>query len=530
MAAEIKTKSTAGMTIAITIAILIVINLISINWFTRIDMTDNNIYSLSESSKQIVGQLNDKLVIKAYFSEELPAPHNSDARYLKDLLDDYKAYSNGYLQYEFIDPVKENKEEEAMGYRIPPLQFNVFKNDKTEFIKGFKGIVIQYGDKQEVLPFIETTNTLEYDLSRSINKLIQVDIPTIAFTTGHGEPDMSNGLNWANQLLQKEYRVQYLNLKNEKTIPPEVKVLFVVSPKDEFNEWELYLIDQFIMHGGRVAFLIDKFAINMQESMAMPVNNGLDSLLAYYGVGIMENVVIDAQCNMIPITRNMGQFQMQSLVNYPYYIKVTNFNPENAIVKSLNSISLAFVSPLNVDRDLFQGEMLEILFTTSEQSGVRSVPIDISPDKKYFAEDFPNKNIPLAVTLTGHIESYFNDQYIPQYAGADTVSQIATPEKVDFTDDARLVVIGNGSFITDEHRQNTAGFVVLMNIADWLTQDKGLISIRSKQVGGRTLELTSDGTKRAVKYINMFAMPIIVILFGLIRWRFKKSRRTKELS
>jgi len=530
MAAEIKSKSTAGMTIAITIAILVVINLISVNWFTRFDLTDNSIYSLSESSKSIISELNDKLVIKAYFSEELPAPHNSDARYLRDLLDDYKAYSNGYLHYEFIDPVKEDKEEEAMGYRIPPLQFNVYKNDRAEAIKGFKGVVVQYGDKQEVLPFIETTSSLEYDLSRSINKLIQSEIPTIAFTTGHKEPDMNSGLNWANQLLQKEYRVQYLNLMNERNIPPEVKVLYVVSPKEEFDPWELYLIYQFIMNGGRVAFLIDKFKINMKESMAMPVTTGVDSLLAFYGAPVLENVIIDAQCNMVPIMRNMGQFQMQSMVNYPYYIKVTNFNPENPIVKSLNSMDLAFISPIDVDRQLFQGEKLEILFTSSEQSGLRTVPMDISPDKKYFAEDFPRKNFPLAVTLTGHIESYFNGQYIPQYSGTDSISQIPTPQKVDFTDDARIVVFGNGTFITDEHRQNTTGFVVLMNIADWLTQDKGLISIRSKQVGGRTLELTSDSTKKILKYVNMFAIPLVVIFFGLIRWRLRRSRRNKEIS
>ncbi len=138
MSGQAKTKSTAIMLIVIVAAILIIINLISLNFFSRIDLTDNGIYSLSDSSKELVADLNDRLTVKAYITEDLPAPHNGDARYLKDMLDDYRAYSGGLLQYEFIDPVKATKEEEAMSYRIRPVQFNVFRNDKTEFIKAYK--------------------------------------------------------------------------------------------------------------------------------------------------------------------------------------------------------------------------------------------------------------------------------------------------------------------------------------------------------------------------------------------------------
>jgi gliding-associated putative ABC transporter substrate-binding component GldG len=528
MAAEAKTKSTAGLLIIIVVAILIIINLISLNLFSRADWTDNDIYSLSESSKALVGGLNDRLTVKAYFSEDLPAPHNGDARYLKDLLDDYKAYSHGYLQYEFIDPVKSGKEEEAMGYRIPPLQFNVFRNDKTEFIKGFKGIVLLYGDKQEVIPFVENTYNLEYDLSRAIARLSQTDVPLVAFTTGHGEPDMSTGLSWANQLMQKEFRVQFLDLKNLKSIPEQVKALFIIAPKDTFSEWEVYLIDQFIMHGGRVAFLIDRFNVDIQSAMVTPVKTGLDSLMYFYGAGIKENLVIDLQCNMVPITRSMGQYRIQSIVNYPFYLAISNINKDNPIVKDLKSIDMLYVSPLDLPGELPAGRDREMLFASSDQSGLRSLPVEISPEKKYTQDDFGLKDIPLAAVLTGRFESYFNDKAIPQYEGTDTLSKDSIPEKRDYIEDSRMVVIGNGSFVKDDNRRNTTAFVLLLNIADWLTQEKGLISIRSKQVGERVLKVTSDSSRKLVKYINMFAMPFVVVLFGLIRWRVKRSVRKKE--
>ncbi|PKK83871.1 MAG: hypothetical protein CVT49_06360 [candidate division Zixibacteria bacterium HGW-Zixibacteria-1] len=527
---DVKTKSTASLLIIMLVAILVIVNLISLNLFSRVDLTDNNIYSLTDSSRDLVERLNDRLTIKAYVSNDLPAPHNNDARYIKDLLDDYKAYSHGYLHYEFIDPVKDNKEEEATGYRIPPLQFNVFKNDKTEFIKGYKGLAVLYGDKSEVIPFVEKTTNLEYDLSRAINKLIQSGVPTIAFTTGNGEPDMSSGLNWANQMLQKEYRVQFLNLQDMKTVPPEVQVIIVDSPKGKLSDWEVYLLDQFFMRGGRLVFLIDGFNIDVAQSMVTPIDNGLDSLMYFYGASVKKNLVIDAQCNMVPVTRNMGTYQMQSLIRYPFYINIQSFNEENPIVKTLKSFDMLFAGSLDLNPNLPAATERQILFSTSEQSGSRAVPIDVSPEKKYFNEDFSAKSLPLAAAMSGQFNSYFNDKNIPQYTGNDSLNTAPIPEKIDRAEDGRVIVVGNGSFISDDNRRNNTSFVILMNMVDWMTQDKGLISIRSKQVTGRMLKVTSDGTKKIVKYLNIFAMPLIVVLFGVTRWQFRKSLRKKEIA
>ena len=101
-------------------------------------------------------------------------------------------------------------------------------------------------------------------------------------------------------------------------------------------------------------------------------------------------------------------------------------------------------------------------------------------------------------------------------------------DHVDSTDDSRMVIIGNGSFIKDDNKRNSTSFVILMNIADWLTQEKGLISIRSKQVSGRILKVTSDSTKQLVKYVNMLAMPFVVVIFGLVRWQFRRAARKKR--
>lgn len=529
MVKEIKTKSSAIMLIIIIAAILVVLNLISINLFGRLDLTDDGIYSLSDSSRDIIANLTDRLTIKAYITEELPPPHNGDARYLRDLLDDYKAYSNGYLQYEFIDPGKEDKEDEAQGYRIPPLQFNVFRNDKTEFIKGYKGVVLLYGDKMEVLPFIENTNNLEYDLTRSINKLTKKEIPSIAFVMGNGAPDLTAGLNYAYQILSDEYRVQFLDLDNIRNIPEQIKALFVVQPKEQLSAWELYLIDQYIMHGGHAAFLLNEVSVDIRSGVVSPLTTGLQNLLNNYGVGIEEKLIIDLQCNMIPVTRNMGTFQMQSMVRYPFYPAITNFNRDVAIVKDIKKLDFLFISPLDLTFDVFPGTTRETLLTSSEKAGARAIPVDIAPEKRYIEEDFAQSTLPLGAVLTGKFKSYYAGLPAPEYMGPDTSGTTPLPDKRDIgSDDARIVVVGNGSFVTDEFQRATAGFVFMFNIADWMTQDQGLIAIRSKQVTGRTLDIVSDGTKNVTKYINMLGMPLLVVVFGLVRWQVKRSARKRS--
>ncbi len=527
---DVKTKSAATLIIVIALAILIIINLIAINLFARIDLTENQIYSLSEASKKLVAGLDDRLTIKAYMTEDLPFPHNDDARYLRDLLDDYRAYSDGNLQYQFIDPAKEDKEQEAQSYRIPPLQFNVFKNEKAEFIKGYKGLVLLYKDQSEVIPFIENTDMLEYDISRAINKLIQDKRPIIAFTTGHGEPTVAEGFNYANQMLQREFQVQYLNLDNLRNIPPEVDALFIVSPQEEFSKWERYLVDQFIMRGGKVAFLIDKFSVQISDQVVIPVDNGLDSLLYFYGAAPKEQLAIDLQCNRIPIVRQMGEYQIQSVTDYPFYLSITNFNENNQIVKEFNTLGMLFISPLEYKLDLLDGQSRQTLFTTSKNAGTRGLPLDISPEKQYFREDFQKSELPLACAITGRFDSYYNVGVPPQYQGTDTLSDIPFPEFTPFTTDSRIIIIGSGSFVKDDFRRNESGFIFLMNMADWLTQDIGLISIRSKQSTARRLndEALSNATKQVIKYVNILAMPVLVIVFGVVRWRFKRSLKRKR--
>ncbi|MEK6571889.1 MAG: GldG family protein, partial [Bacteroidota bacterium] len=139
--------------LVLILGIIALLNIIAVRVFTRFDLTKSKMYTLSDASKTLVKSLDDKYLVKAYFTSDLPAPYNNNRRYLQDQLDEYRAYARGNFQYEFIDPSKkEDIEQEAQRYGIPPVQVQVLKEDKLQIEKAYMGLVFLYGDKQERLP------------------------------------------------------------------------------------------------------------------------------------------------------------------------------------------------------------------------------------------------------------------------------------------------------------------------------------------------------------------------------------------
>ena len=256
------------------IGIVVLVNILGVSWFMRADLTKDGLYSLSEASRQTVESLQDPISIRAYFTSDLPAPYSSNSRYVKDLLDEYATYSNGMLQYEFIDPLKAETEEdklkrkevkqdifgrsvrerttkefELLSLGIPSVQIRVNEGDKLEVKQAYMGIVLRYGDKHEVIPLVQNTSNLEYDLTSLIRKLVRLDTPVVGFITGHGGPDLRQDLGRTYGLIEELYDVEEINLAEEPNIPDSVDGIIVAGAVTPFNDAEQRAIDQFIMTG-----------------------------------------------------------------------------------------------------------------------------------------------------------------------------------------------------------------------------------------------------------------------------------------
>jgi gliding-associated putative ABC transporter substrate-binding component GldG len=528
-----KTKLTlTGISSVIVVAvILIVLNLISVNVFGRIDMTEGNIYSLSESTKDILRGLDDRITITCYFSDEIPQPYNANARYVKDQLAEYKAYAGGNLNYVFVDPAKEGKEEEARSYRIPPVPINTYAKDKLEIKQVYMGMVIMYEDQTEVIPFVQNVAGLEYEITRAIKRLTSRTIPKVAFVTGNGELSLQQNLTYVDQVLRQEYQVQSIDLSSESSIPDDISTLYIIGPKQKLSDWEIYLIDQFLMRGGKVGVLLDRVDADIQQSQAQLIEpSPLGDFLKHFGIAVNGDLVIDVQNAQIAVQQQRGIFRMQSAKEYPFFPRVMNFSDENLIVKDLEAANFIYVSSLDTTAFLTAGLDYEVLARTSEQSGVMTPPFNIDPFREWTAFDFNREYVPLGVAVTGQFKSFFAGKPKPSM---DTVIvediDAESAARVDSGSNGRLVVWGDADFISDQALRDRSNLILFQNMTDWLSEDEGLISIRSKEVTARPLKQVDDSTRSLVKFLNMFLMPILVVIVGIARWQIRKQKRRRQL-
>jgi len=454
-----------------------------------------------------VRDLDDRVTVKAYFTEDLPAPYNSNRRAVLDILNDYKAYSKGNLHYEFISPEGEKSEREAQQAGIPPVEVQVVNEDKFEVKRAFLGLVMMYEDRKEVLPVIQNLGSLEYDISAAIKRLTSQTKKRIGYTTGHGETELAS-MQRANQEINAQYETVPVDLSsNTAEIPQDLAALLIIAPQKKFSDTAKYQIDQYIMRGGKAAFLLNKMNVdlNAQYKIAQAVDLGLEDMLENYGIRINGDLVRDAQCASITVMQQQGQFQMRSQVPFPYLPNAANVDRSNPIVKDLQGLIFYFVSSLDTTLAANKGLNAEVLVRSSKHSGRQSGFVMLDPFHRYTPEELAEANIPLAAVVSGSFKSFYEGKaFIPQ--------STKSPE-------TRLIVVGDGDFMKDDFAGNRGNLTFFINIVDYLADDAGLITIRSKNIAQPPLEQISDGTKKLLKYGNLLLPPFLVIGYGLLRWR-----------
>ncbi len=514
-------KSQMLLRTGIVLVILVLVNIISVRLFGRLDVTKNGVFSLSDASKQLMRNLDDKVTVKAYFTDDLPAPYNNNRRALLDELNEYKAYAHGNLQYEFIDPSGDKAEQEAQQAGIAPVQVQVVKEDKFEVKKAYMGMVFLYEDKKESIPVIQNTNTLEYDISSTIKRMTSKGRKKIGFLSGQGEPGL-NELTHAQEVLSKQYDVVPVDATKGKAVPEDIAALIVDAPTNRFTDPVKYQIDQYLMRGGRIAFLLNKVDANLQNRFGRPLDLNLDDLLDAYGVRVNTDLVRDAQCANISVMQQQFGFNIQSQVPFPYLPMVSDFSKGNAMVKDLQGMILVFVSSVDTVNVGSRGLHAEVLIRSSKESGRLTGQFMYDPLERYTRDMFQDKNLPLAVLIEGSFHSAFSGKPVPTDTAAGALPPTGSP--LTTSPATRIVVVGDGDFVRDQYgnRENLTFFA---NMVDYLVDDAGLITIRSKDLTAPPLEQVSDGTKKAVKYADLVLPPALVLGYGLVRWRMRKARK-----
>jgi gliding-associated putative ABC transporter substrate-binding component GldG len=516
-------KTQSLIRLGIVLAILILLNFVSVRWFGRIDMTAKHQFTLADASKRLMQSLDDKISVKAYFTEDLPAPYNNHRRVLLDQLNEYRAYSDGRFQFEFIDPAGEKGEQEAQQQGIAPVQVQVVKEDKFEVKRAYMGMVFLYEDRKEVLPVIQNTATLEYEISSTVHRLTSRTQRRIGLLAGSGMPVLQE-LSRAQELLRKQYELVPVDVAKGVPVPSDIGVLLVLAPSAPIPEPVKFQIDQYLMGGGKVAFLLNRVDANLQNRFGRALDLNLDDMLQQYGLRINPDLVRDEQCASITIVQQQYGFNIQSQVPFPYLPLVNTFSEGNMMVKDLQNLVLFFASSIDTVGVGPKGLHAEILMRTSRQSGRQTGIFVFDPLQQYSRAEFAETAIPLGAIVEGSFASLYAGGPAP----VDTTPGSAPPpaSPVASSPKTRVILIGDGDFARDQFmggsRDNMTFFA---NMVDYLIDDTGLITIRTKEASLPPLEQLEDGTKKIIKYANLVIPPLLVLGYAALRWRMRKARK-----
>ncbi|HUB62385.1 MAG TPA: Gldg family protein [Puia sp.] len=500
-------KKDLSITVALAAGIIIMINLLSTELHFRVDLTEGGQYTLSPATKGILRDLRDPVTVKAYFSKNLPPNIEKARNDFRDLLIEYSNRAPGMIQYSFVNPnASEDNEDEAQQKGIRPVLIDVREKDQMQQQKAYLGAVLSLGDKQEVLPFIQPGAAMEYDLSTAIKKLSVTNKPVIGIVQGQGEPAPAE-LGQLTQQLDILYQVQPVSLTDSTDIPLNIRTLVIIRPADSVRPRVLEKLDSFMARGGRLAIAFNRMQGDLQRGQARPVNGVLAGWLAKKGLVVGDNVIIDAQCGTVPVQQRAGFFTLQENIQLPYLPMISNF-ANHPVTAGLENVVLEFPSSIRYTGGA--GLSYTPLAFTSAISDTQAAPVFINVNRRWTQNDFHSSHLAVAAALEGPIIR----------GGLST----------------RLVVVSDGNFIVNGPpqqggRELTPDNVNLFsNAIDWLSDNTGLIGLRTKAVTSRPLREMSDATKAMLKYLNFLAPVVLAVGYGLYRARRNRLIRLQRMN
>jgi len=503
----------------LVLLVVLLVNLIADKLYFRFDLTKNKRYTLAAASRNVVKKLKKPLNMRLYFSENLPSYMASLQRDVSDIVSDYASYSSGMLEVESVNPdTDKTLENRLIKMGIPKVQLNVFEGDEAGIRSAFLGIELEYGKKREILPVVQSTHGLEYNLTSKIHKITQETVKTVAFLSGHGERSMYKKYSKLKKLLEEIYTVKDVNFSMGRTLDG-VDMLLIPGPREELPESEAFLIDQFVMSGGKLVFMMDSYMIDWDSMHTIPLE--LDNwvkFLAHYKIDIDRGMVHDSMCARAKFQQSSMQFSPA----YPFWPKVTppGMNNDNPVVSTLPSFVFPWASSISVGKT--EGVSFSFLAKTSPFTVVKSGErINLTPLKRYNphsrkSEAPVKQRFLLAGVLQGNFDSYFknagakflrnmqDETDIEKYIQRSPVTQIAVMGTSHITENDMLNAFpNNGRFF--------------LNLVDWMNMGSDLISIRSRNIEESPLRKLSPDQKFWIKQINVFLwITVCALLFGVV--------------
>jgi len=561
----------------LNISLIIVIAIIGSITFFRFDLTSDKRFSLSPTTIEFVDGLNDKILIKVYLKGDFPADFKHLQNATLEILEELREYSHNNIEYQFINPSESSdkkQREKIYGELIKSgLMYTNLPIETPDGISEkiiFPGALVSLGDKtipvqllksRERLPnavmINNSINNLEFEFVSAIRKIRLKQKQKIAFIHGQGElegieiEDIVQTLNGyysiSNVTIDQNINSLSTVIDNKSFRQNIFDLIVIAKPTRAFNDKDQFIIDQFIMHGGKVVWLLDGVQASMdslkgrQQTIGLPMDINVFDMLFTYGARVNKNLVLDKTC--APIGLNVGNYGDRPQIKmFPWY-----FNPviipqgKNPIVSNIDPILLQFASSIDAvgDKSITKTPLLE----TSALTKIYNAPARINLSIINSPINFNVNNKPyriVAMLLNGKFESHFKYTLPPKLIDAD---------EIDFKDQSpanKMLVIGDGDFIRNpvnaEHTrffplgyEKNAGRVIygnkdfIMNAINFMLDDLSLINVRSKTITLRKLNIEKVRYEyRTWQVINLVLPVLLIIILGAILNGIRKKHYRKR--
>lgn len=552
----------------ITIAILALANTLSQYVYTRFDLTAEKKFSIMPSTKKMVKNLKDVVTFKIYLEGDMPAGFKRLRQSTRDLLNELRAYGGKNIQFEFIDPVTGKSEterkailEELLAKGLAPANVQTGTANQSKITMVFPCAVAYYYGREYPIQLLEnqicfdkeqvlnnSAISLEYKFATAIQKLTMYKPPRIAFTTGHGELNQAQLADIQQQLNNLRYQVGIMDITKGYRISDDFDALIVAKPTIPFDEKDKYKLDQYIMHGGKVMWLIDatsadfdSLKVNLTGQFVVDRNLNLDDQLFKYGARINNDLIQDIEkCSPIPLkVGSMGNSPQIEL--YPwYYFPLLISADDHPIVKNMDPVASQFASTVDTIRN--PGVKKTVLLRTSEYSKAVLTPTRVHfgilqqrPNPQYFNQP----KLPVAVLLEGEFQSLYKNRLTKDFlAIGDSVADLKFADHSPANN--KMIVVGDGDIIRNELRQDGSAYPLgyysvsrqtmankdfVLNCIQYLIDTSGILETRNKEVKLRLLnKIRVQDEKVKWQVINIILPIVLVILFGI---GFNYFRRKK---
>ena len=573
-----KKKFSPIKTIIAGLLFVIAANIIASFFFTRFDLTSEKRYTLSEATVDLLDELDDYVYVKIMLTgKDLPMGFQRLKNETKEMLDEFAAH-NKYVEYVFVDPTKVGNSDDVMAaYKelaekgLQPTDLRVNKKTGTERKVIFPGALITYKDReipvqllqsQMGIPSEEVLNNsiqnLEYNFSNAIRKLVGTSKSSVAIIEGYGGFRKDYFMSFE-YLLSEYYSVSYVNIdgqlnslanirsRGEDSVLMENKysAIIIPGPTQAVPEKDKFIIDQYIMRGGKVLWLVEPVYVTMDSLQNAPttlaVNNytNLQDQLYNYGVRLEPQLVMDLQCISIPLTTgSVGGRPQIEFFPWPFFPVLTPATT-HPIVKNLNAIKTEFISPITkID---IPNVKHSVLLHSSQYSKIFATPDVVSLELLTLKPDpalFNKRNVPVALLLEGTFRSLYDNRIPPDIRDNAMISFLheSKPTAMVVVSDADMIKnqfrAGDGMPFNmgyDQYTDNQFGNPeFFLNVMNYLCDDTKLISVRSRELKLRILDVAKiESNPLKYQLINLIIPSLIIIICGLIYSIIRKYKYSK---